>query len=308
MERKFVKVKCKKTGIYYGLDVERFGSAWKVVNMTSLPDDKARIVTSEVRQPSFETNSNLLACRICGNRKVGGCSCARKMVQCKRGMDYQFACIYCSELEVDYSLPTRADLAGIRGDKVTLEQGKEVKIVTFSNVEWTHFDNIQTHPTALEYLLIEPKKHVIANEENIEFHGYNVSEMNEGVFYMIKGHDDFEIECDVDTSTISPHPGGHLYVSFGAITAQITEKGGTFLLNGSQVAQVGSKFHMVLSVIDGCYSVVINGVKKGEVRAPSQSDVKVTFGFWHSSHHCTQLSHAYMRGIKMTHGIQRGKQ
>lgn len=300
-ESKFVKAKCRKTGLYFGLEVRKFGSDWKVVNMVRLSDEEARLTSSEIRQDSFETNNNLLACSKCGNRRIGACSCARRVFQCAKSMKYQFNCVYCSEFEIDYSRPAASDVSKYNGETVTLSQGKEVKIITFSNVEWHKFDNIKNHESGARFR--EPPVHVVANEENIEFHGYNVSKMDEGVFYVINSTDDFEIECDVDTSTIKPHPGGHLYVSFGAITATISESGGTFYLDGKPVAKVGAKFHMLLSLIDNKYSIVINNGKKGETQKQTNEKIKVVFGFTHESHYCEILSHAYMRGIKMRHGV-----
>ena len=300
-ESKFLKAKCKKTGLFFGLDVKQYGSDWKVVNMIRLSDEEARLTASEVRQDKFETNSNLLACSKCGNRRVGGCSCHKKIFQCSPKMKYKFDCIYCSELEIDYSIPRASDILKHNGETVTLSQGKEVKVVTFSNVKWKKFDNIRFHPDGSVYN--EPRVHVIAEKENIEFHGYNISQMDEGVYYSIKASDDFEIECDVDTSTIQPHPGGYLYISFGSITAKILKDGGTFSLDGKTVAQVGPQFHMVLSLIDNVFSITVDQKKKGELRKNNQSKVQIKFGFAHESHHCHILSHAYIRGIKMWHGV-----
>lgn len=127
-ESKFLKARCKKTGIYYGLEIKQFGSTWKVVNMIRLSDDEAKVISSEIKQPTFETNQNLLACSKCGSRKVGGCTCAKKAHQCSKSMKYAFDCIYCSELEIDYTLPSRSELGGREGGTVTLSQGQEVKI------------------------------------------------------------------------------------------------------------------------------------------------------------------------------------
>lgn len=300
-ESKMLKARCRKTGRLYGLELKKVGSDWKVVNMIDLSAAEYSVIMSEVKQPVFETNNNLIACSKCGNRQVGACSCARKVFQCSKSMKYKFDCVYCKELELDYSLPTVTDISKYKGGTVTLSQGKEVKIVTFSNVKWNKFDNVKYHPSGAEYN--EPRIHVAANEERIEFHGYNISEMDEGVYYIINATDDFEIECDVDTSTIQPHPGGHLYVSFGAITAKISEQGGTFSLDDKVIAQVGSKFHMLLSLIDGKYTIIIDNVKKGEVSKQDNSTIKISFGFTHESHHCSILSHAYMKDIKMRHGI-----
>lgn len=184
-----------------------------------------------------------------------------------------------------------------RGEKKPL-QIKRTKIVTFSNVRWQKFDNIRIHPSGTQYN--EPRVHVIANSDNIEFHGYNVSEMDEGVYYKIGRNDDFEIECDVDTSKIIPHPGGYFYISFGIVSARINENGGDFLLGEKQIANVGSKFRMKLSLTDsGIYSVYINGSLRGEKTEPTTGAIKITLGFKHDPHNCKKLSHAYVKHIKM---------
>lgn len=302
---RFLKAKCKKTGQYYALEIKKFGSEWRVVNMVSLSAEQAALTVSLVRQSSFETNTNLLACVECGSRKVGGCKCPAKKRRCSAKDEYNFDCIYCTELEVDYSRPTARDIARFGGKSFTSPQGDEIDVVTFSNVEWKKFDNVYPHDVAPAHYN-EPRVHVHASGENIEFHGYNVSRMDEGVYYTINANDDFEIECDVDTSTIQPHPGGCLYINFGSITAEITQNGGSFYLNGAAIAQVGSRFHMVLSLVDGVYSVVVDKVTKGAASQSGTSEVKVTFGFKHDSHYCNILSHAYVRGIKMIHSRVNG--
>ena len=127
-ESKFLKAYCEKTNQYFGLEIKKFGSVWKVVNMIQLSNDEAKIISSEIEQNSFETNTNLIPCLRCGNRKVGGCSCAKKKHQCVRNMKYQFDCIYCDNLRIDYSLPTAAEVGSRAGGTVTLSQGQEVKI------------------------------------------------------------------------------------------------------------------------------------------------------------------------------------
>ena len=105
-ESKMLKARCRKTGRSYGMEIKKIGSTWKVVNMIDLNDEEAGIIMSEVRQSSFETHTNLLPCARCGSRRVGGCSCAPKNHGCSRGMDYEFDCIYCNALEIDYSRST----------------------------------------------------------------------------------------------------------------------------------------------------------------------------------------------------------
>ena len=174
------------------------------------------------------------------------------------------------------------------------------KAITFSNVEWEKYDNVSYHDNASEFNFIEPKIHVIANEKKIEFHGYNVSRMDEGVLYTINSTDDFEIECDIDTSTISPHPGGYLEISLGIISARLDQNGGNILLNGKSVSSVGSKFHIKMSLTEGGrYEVDINRNKGGEQFQPTMGGIDVKFGFVHEGHCCSLLSHAYVSDISM---------
>ena len=279
------------------MEVKRIGAEWKVVNMTDLSETDAQLMTSEVSQPQFMTNENLIPCPNCGSRLVSGCSCARKKHQCSPRMRYQFDCIYCKELELDYSRPKGVSRS-MEGKELTLEQGKKVKI-TFSNVEWKRYDNVQFHPSGARYN--ERPPHIVAEEERIEFHGYNVSQMDEGVYYEIGANDDFEIICDVDTSTIKPHPGGHLEIKLGIITARIDQNGGSFYLNGNTVAQVGSKFHMALSLTKGgTYTIEINGRLVGKTFSQNKKNIRIQFGFIHGPHDCHLLSHAYINNIQMS--------
>lgn len=304
-DTKLIKAVCKRTNKHYGIEVAKVGGVWKIVNVIEMSDKEAKMVASEVKVDSITTNSNLLPCGKCGSRVFGGCSCIKNTTACSHDMPYNFQCIYCNEMKFDYSVPSKADLGGYKeGDKITLIQGKEMKIITFSNVSWTKFDNIQIHPTApISYH--EPKIHVIASETDIAFHGYNVSEMDEGVYYEIGEQDDFVINCDVDTSTISPHPGGYLYIKCGIITAQITKTGGTFYLGEVPVARVGARFNMTLS-LTGCgkYAIAIDGQKKGEHFQRTSGKTRITFGFKHDSHYCELLSHASLKNINMAQGME----
>ena len=128
--------------------------------------------------------------------------------------------------------------------------------------------------------------------------------MDEGVRYTIGADDDFEIECDVDTSTISPHPGGYLQISLGIISAQLTENGGNILLRGQTVAKVDPRFHLLMSLNKGgLYTIKINGAQVGSDREAAKGSIDVVFGFVHDSHYCQLLSHAYISDISMKHRL-----
>ncbi|MFR1973853.1 MAG: hypothetical protein ACLS3F_04395 [Oscillospiraceae bacterium] len=140
----------------------------------------------------------------------------------------------------------------------------------------------------------------LPTEKKIEFHGYNVSQMDEGVTYTIDGSDDFEIECNIDTSTIQPHPGGFLKILLGIISANLNENGGSILLEDEVVATVGSKFHLKMAISDGGhYEVFVDKKLAGSKYSPTSGGIDVTFGFEHEAHYCHILSHAYISNIDM---------
>lgn len=173
------------------------------------------------------------------------------------------------------------------------------KAITFSNVEWVKYDNIPFHESGAQFN--EPAVHVTANEKEIKFEGYNISAMDEGVRYTIGPSDDFEIECDINTSTILLHPGGYLEISLGLISAHLTQDGGDILLDGNRVANVGPEFHLKMSLTNGGeYDVEINHRKVGNKFQASTNDIDVRFGFVHDSHYCCKRSLASISNILMT--------
>lgn len=125
-DTKFLKGKCNKTGRYFGLEIKQNRGSWEVVNFLEIPEEEARVITSEIRQPSFETATSLLPCDKCGSRKVGGCNCTARRCPVQRG-EYNFQCVYCKNMEIDYS--SVSSIAGYKeGDVIRLSQGQEVKI------------------------------------------------------------------------------------------------------------------------------------------------------------------------------------
>ena len=186
-------------------------------------------------------------------------------------------------------------------DNVNQDVVSKYKTITFSNVEWVKYDNIRIHPAGLAN---EPQKHLIANEKAIEFHGYTVSEMNEGVYYTIGLDDSFEIECNINTSEIKPHPGGKLSITLGIITANLDQYGGQMMLDRKNVASVGSKFNLKMAVKNGeQYEIIIDGKTVGSVDKKSKGNIEVRFGFTHGCHCCSLLSYAYVSNIEMKQSI-----
>lgn len=136
-DTKFIKGICKKTKQHFGLEIKKFGEDWKVVNFICISPEEASVITSEIKQARFLTNNNLQACAKCGGRKVSGCSCALKLFKCHAG-EYNFQCIYCKNMEIDYSVP--AFSGGYKeGEVIRLSQGQEVVI---QNTDNRPLDNI----------------------------------------------------------------------------------------------------------------------------------------------------------------------
>ena len=128
-ETKFVKAYCSKTNKYFSVEVKKVGSEWKVVNVDDLADDKARLLATQVRQDSFQTHDTLVPCPRCGNRKLGGCTCnaTKHGSACSKSMKYDFACAYCSNFTIDYSLPSASDIGDHKGEEIEF-QGKKVEL------------------------------------------------------------------------------------------------------------------------------------------------------------------------------------
>ncbi|MBO5312945.1 MAG: hypothetical protein J6B29_03165 [Clostridia bacterium] len=102
-EIKMLKAKCKRTGRYYGIELRQRDGEWKAVNMVWLSDDERAIIDSEVRQSRFLSADNLQPCGKCGTRKLFSCSCLRGKRACSLSSPYELDCIYCDQLEIDYS-------------------------------------------------------------------------------------------------------------------------------------------------------------------------------------------------------------
>ena len=56
-------------------------------------------------------------------------------------------------------------------------------------------------------------------------------------------------------------------------------------------------------VLLSCLAMVMGMAACGKPAQEEAAKVKITFGFTHESHYCSILSHAYIRGIQMRHGI-----
>lgn len=101
----FLKAKCNRTGRWFGLEVEKIGSNPAVItNFVDINEEQVNLLSPEYQvDPHIETGHNLLACKYCHSRKFGNCSCNKNKKVCKPTDKYDFQCVYCDELKIDYS-------------------------------------------------------------------------------------------------------------------------------------------------------------------------------------------------------------
>ncbi|MBR2459680.1 MAG: hypothetical protein IKB34_00400 [Clostridia bacterium] len=102
-ETKLLKAYCRKTGKKFILQMHKKGSTWKTVNFVDLNEDEYGAIYSEIRVDSPTTADSLVPCEGCGKRNIGGCSCPQRICDCRSGTPYNFQCIYCNELKIEYS-------------------------------------------------------------------------------------------------------------------------------------------------------------------------------------------------------------
>lgn len=101
----FLKAKCRKTGKWFGLEVEKIGSSPAVItNFVDITEEMANHITPQYSvDPHIETGKNLIPCKYCRSRKFGNCSCNKRRKTCRSTDKYDFQCVYCDELEIDYT-------------------------------------------------------------------------------------------------------------------------------------------------------------------------------------------------------------
>ena len=126
-ETRILKSYCEVSKKYYGIVLSRFGSEWKIIDFIPVEEEKGKIMSSssDVRQDKYLSNENLLPCH--KNNSRVACSCSVKNGKCSPSMGYNFQCLYCSNLKIDYSKPK--SVAGRKaGETVELTQGQVFKI------------------------------------------------------------------------------------------------------------------------------------------------------------------------------------
>ncbi len=126
-DTKVLKSYCEISKKYYGIVVKKLGGEWKIVDFIPVSAESGKLMASpsDVRQDKYLSNGNLLPCSKGGSRVA--CSCALKSGNCSPSMGYNFQCLYCSNLKIDYTKPR--SVSGHRsGEIIQLDQGQVIKI------------------------------------------------------------------------------------------------------------------------------------------------------------------------------------
>ncbi|MBQ7407721.1 MAG: hypothetical protein IJW13_00380 [Clostridia bacterium] len=101
MEYTVLKGYCSKNNKKFLLECKKEGSKLTVVNFLPVTESEYNGVKAASASGDIYTESELLACTTCGNRKVAGCNCFEKKGKC--AAEYNFQCIYCSKFKMQSS-------------------------------------------------------------------------------------------------------------------------------------------------------------------------------------------------------------
>ena len=103
METKFIKVKCEKTNKFFALEVVKKNGHFEIVNFVDLTAEDAKHICTEISTSELITANNLIPCKFCGTRKFASCSCNKSRKNCSSSDKYDYQCVYCDELQIDFS-------------------------------------------------------------------------------------------------------------------------------------------------------------------------------------------------------------
>ena len=97
-KRNLYLAKCSRTGQFFLIESRMVNGSERVDNFVDLTDDQAEKVQGGGGWPQLDTAFSLRSCRWCGGRRVGGCDCLKRQNRCPRKGEYNFQCLYCSDL------------------------------------------------------------------------------------------------------------------------------------------------------------------------------------------------------------------
>ena len=104
MAETFLKAKCKRTGKLFGLTVDNKNGKPYIRDFVPLEQEAYDALSPQYSvDPHIEVASTLLPCKYCGTRKFAACSCSRSKKVCNKNDKYDYQCIFCDQMEFDYS-------------------------------------------------------------------------------------------------------------------------------------------------------------------------------------------------------------
>lgn len=111
---------CPVSKKFYLLTLEKFGSEYKVVDMTVKSDQEAKSFVSTVRQDKFVTHEKLIPCDTCHTRTIASCNCPKTKGKCNSRFFFQ--CCYCKNFQIIYD-----EISGAMGE-IKVGQGDVIDL------------------------------------------------------------------------------------------------------------------------------------------------------------------------------------
>lgn len=90
---------CPRTGQHFLIDARDYNGNRLASNFVDVPEAQAAKRGISGGWNALYAGADLRACRWCGSRKVGGCSCQRSRGKCPEPGGYSYQCLFCSNLE-----------------------------------------------------------------------------------------------------------------------------------------------------------------------------------------------------------------
>ena len=111
MIRTYLKAKCQKTGKFFALEITKYdGKPAVVTNFYEIDEEQANHLDPEYRvDENISVGSNLNPCIHCKTRRIAHCSHHRLSKTCRFNDKYDYQCLFCDQLKIDYTRVNNKD-------------------------------------------------------------------------------------------------------------------------------------------------------------------------------------------------------
>lgn len=200
---------CPVSKKYYLLTLEKFGSEYKIVDMTVKSDQEAKSFVSTIRQDKFVTHENLIPCDTCHTRTIASCNCPKTKGKCHSRFFFQ--CCYCKNFQIVYDeisgtmgeikvgqgdvidLSKLRSASGGRLEKISFAGGWDVATGRSNDVD---FSCLLLGPSSEELIFYGNKS---SSNQSVKHYGDNLT----GAAGAVAGMVDDDEQIDVDLKKVS---------------------------------------------------------------------------------------------------------